>query len=127
MRKRIKRRVARSLILLTVKLINNNEMKLAIDLGGTNIRIGQVVDGVIVARRAIAYPAKDSYNEVMLQLGTLIDSMMTTGGRWNRNRCALGSRFETRYCIQCNQHSLMERGASERNSGTKALRSCIGE
>lgn len=53
-------------------------MKLAIDLGGTNIRIGQVVDGVIVARRAIAYPAKDSYNEVMLQLGTLIDSMMTS-------------------------------------------------
>lgn len=52
-------------------------MKLAIDLGGTNIRIGQVVDGEIVGKRAIPCPSKESYEEVLLHIETLIEEMMT--------------------------------------------------
>ena len=52
-------------------------MKLAIDLGGTNIRIAQVEDGAILAKRAIPCPSKESYDEVMLHIETLIQSMMT--------------------------------------------------
>lgn len=52
-------------------------MKLAIDLGGTNIRIAQVVDGVIVDRKSISCPSKESYEEVLLHLETLIESMIT--------------------------------------------------
>lgn len=52
-------------------------MKLAIDLGGTNIRIAQVVDGVIVDRKSISCPSKESYEEVLLHIETLIESMIT--------------------------------------------------
>lgn len=52
-------------------------MKLAIDLGGTNIRIAQVVDGVIVDRKSISCLSKESYEEVLLHLENFIESMIT--------------------------------------------------
>lgn len=52
-------------------------MKLAIDLGGTNIRIAQVVDGEIVGRKAIPCPSKESCDEVLRQIEALIESMIT--------------------------------------------------
>lgn len=65
-------------LLLFINLLIVHRMKLAIDLGGTNIRIAQVVDGEIVDKTAIPCPSKESYNEVMLHIEGLIESMMTS-------------------------------------------------
>ena len=64
-------------LLLFINLLIVHRMKLAIDLGGTNIRIAQVVDGEIVAKKVIPCPSKESYDEVMLHIESLIVRMMT--------------------------------------------------
>lgn len=51
-------------------------MKLAIDLGGTNIRIGQIANGVILKKIVIPCPSKESYQEVLSQIESLIEQMM---------------------------------------------------
>lgn len=59
-------------------------MKLAIDLGGTNIRIAQIENGKIVGKRSIACPSRESEEEVLSQLVALIDSVM------NDQVCGIG-------------------------------------
>lgn len=51
-------------------------MRLAIDLGGTNIRIGQVDGGVVINRKSVACPSGESEEKVMQQLLQLIEEMM---------------------------------------------------
>jgi len=52
-------------------------MKLAIDLGGTNIRVARVAGGQIVDRKAAACPAQASEKEVLDALEALVGSLMT--------------------------------------------------
>lgn len=51
-------------------------MKIGIDLGGTNMRVGQVEGNVLVRKETIPCPAKASRNDVILQLEELIDRVM---------------------------------------------------
>ncbi|WP_321333484.1 ROK family protein [uncultured Bacteroides sp.] len=52
-------------------------MKLAIDLGGTNIRIGQIEGGSVVRKTGIPCPSQESYSEVLSRIEVLIEQMMT--------------------------------------------------
>jgi len=49
-------------------------MKLAIDLGGTNIRIGQVENGKIISKKTIACLSSGTEEQVLAQLFGLIES-----------------------------------------------------
>lgn len=51
-------------------------MKLAIDLGGTNIRIGQVANGEIISKKSIACFSSGTKEEVLNQLFDLIESVV---------------------------------------------------
>jgi len=52
-------------------------MKLAIDLGGTNLRIGQVDDGKIISLKSVPCPAHGSESEVIDLMKSLVKDMMT--------------------------------------------------
>lgn len=54
-----------------------NTMKIAIDLGGSNIRVGQVVNGVVCKKNSIPCPSRESETEVLSQLESLIAEMIT--------------------------------------------------
>ncbi len=51
-------------------------MRLAIDLGGTNIRIAQVNNGLCVKKTSIVCPAQEEAAEILNQLFHIIGSMM---------------------------------------------------
>jgi len=51
-------------------------MKLAIDLGGTNIRIAQVEDGKILSKKSVSCFSSGTEEQVLSQLFSLIESMM---------------------------------------------------
>ncbi len=51
------------------------KIKLAIDLGGTNIRIGQVANGIILNKQSVSCPAQKDEAEVLAQLCLLIREM----------------------------------------------------
>lgn len=51
-------------------------MKLSIDLGGTNIRIAQVENGVCFNKASVACPAQQDASVVLNELFLLIESMM---------------------------------------------------
>lgn len=51
-------------------------MKIAIDLGGTNVRIGQVSDGEVIKKISKPGPSKLSCDEGVLYLASLIEEMM---------------------------------------------------
>lgn len=51
-------------------------MKLAIDLGGTNIRIGQVENGTILQKCNISCPSQEPEGVVLEEICGLIDTMM---------------------------------------------------
>lgn len=53
-------------------------MKLAIDLGGTNIRIAQVGGNIILQKKAVTCLSDGKEEEVLSQLYMLIDGMMTS-------------------------------------------------
>lgn len=53
-----------------------NRMKLAIDLGGTNIRIARVADGQCTDHRSIPCPAQEEASVVVEQLARLIEELM---------------------------------------------------
>ncbi|MEG2573279.1 MAG: ROK family protein [Bacteroides sp.] len=52
-------------------------MKLAIDLGGTNIRIGQIEDGQIRSVKSISCHANQPFSEVITQIICLVEAMIT--------------------------------------------------
>lgn len=52
-------------------------MRIAIDLGGTNMRIGLVDNGVLVHKECVDCPAQASQQEVMLCLENLIERNMS--------------------------------------------------
>ena len=51
-------------------------MKIGIDLGGTNMRVGLVENGSLVRKEVVSCPAKATYEEVLARLETLIDEVM---------------------------------------------------
>lgn len=51
-------------------------MKLAIDLGGTNIRIAQVEDGRCLNKTSVPCPSQEDASTVLNQLSQLIESVM---------------------------------------------------
>ena len=51
-------------------------MKIGVDLGGTNMRVALVKNGVIVKKEIIRCPSKGTEQEVLLCLESLIDRMM---------------------------------------------------
>lgn len=53
-----------------------NHMKLAIDLGGTNIRIARVADGQCTDHRSIPCPAQEEASVVVDQLAHLIEGLI---------------------------------------------------
>lgn len=53
-------------------------MKIGIDLGGTNMRIGQVEGSALIKKESILCPAKASHEEILSQLNELIERNMTS-------------------------------------------------
>ena len=51
-------------------------MKIGIDLGGTNIRVGLVENGSLVRKEVVTCPSKATYEEVLGRLEGLIDRVM---------------------------------------------------
>lgn len=51
-------------------------MKLAIDLGGTNIRIAQVEEGRCLNKTSVPCPSQEDTSTVLNQLSQLIESVM---------------------------------------------------
>lgn len=51
-------------------------MKLAIDLGGTNVRIGQVVNGEVIKKISVSGPSNLSCEKGVAYLAALIEDMM---------------------------------------------------
>lgn len=51
-------------------------MKIGIDLGGTNMRVGQVEGAALIRKETILCPAKASNDEVLLQLEELVERVM---------------------------------------------------
>jgi glucokinase len=51
-------------------------MKLAIDLGGTNLRIGQINDGKIINQKSVTCPSKSNETVVLDLIKSLISEMM---------------------------------------------------
>lgn len=71
-------------------------MKIGIDLGGTNIRVGLVENGSLVRKEVVTCPSKATYEEVLGRLEGLIDRVMCPG---HRRGCSFGGRFGRRYRI----------------------------
>jgi len=59
-------------------------MKLAIDLGGTNIRIGQVANGKIISKKSVACLSSGTEKQVLSQLFSLIE------GEYNKDVSGIG-------------------------------------
>lgn len=53
-------------------------MKIGIDLGGTNMRVGLVEGAVLIRKEVIPCPAKASSDDVLLQLEELVERVMCT-------------------------------------------------
>ena len=52
-------------------------MKIGIDLGGTNIRVGLVENGSLVRKEVVTCPSKATYEEVLGRLEGLIDRVIS--------------------------------------------------
>lgn len=51
-------------------------MKIGVDLGGTNMRVGLVENGAIIKKEIVSCPSKATHEEVLDRLESLIDKVM---------------------------------------------------
>lgn len=51
-------------------------MKIGVDLGGTNMRVGLVENGALIRKEIVSCPSKATYEEVLGRLESLIDKVM---------------------------------------------------
>jgi glucokinase len=73
--------VPNELIKFVMQIHNSDSMVIAVDLGGTNIRAGQVENGKISNYKETKLRDKDVLEKTLIQLGDLIESVMPSSAK----------------------------------------------
>ena len=84
-----------------------------VDLGGTNVRAGLVVDGRLAEVRSVPVRGQGTVEDVLEDLFSAIDAVMRPGRRRHRRRRALGHRPQDGHGLRRPEHPLLEEGPAQ--------------